>query len=114
MLLGTVLAWASAKVNRTPDMITAEREEQPEFVWCEPVSATPYTHWHIRVIKHPEDIRTGGGIPHGTLSLCRRNLSYGWDVLLVRSNPDPLAQGCAKCIDEMEARMAREAEADGE
>lgn len=50
----------------------------PEFAFCEPVSATDISPWHIRRVG-PEGLKLGGGIP--TPPLCgRESVIRGWDL----------------------------------
>ena len=50
----------------------------PEFAFCEPVTATPTSPWHIRRVG-PEGLKLGGGIP--TAPLCgRESVIRGWDL----------------------------------
>jgi hypothetical protein len=49
-----------------------------EFAFCEPVSATATSPWHIRRVG-PEGLKLGGGIP--TPPLCgRESVIRGWDL----------------------------------
>lgn len=47
--------------------------------FCEPVTATPFSKWHIREVG-PEGLKLDGGIPNEPL--CGRDLRHGWDLQL--------------------------------
>lgn len=49
----------------------------PVYAFCEPVTATPTSFWHLRLVG-PEGIKLGGGIPGPVL--CGRDLRNGWDL----------------------------------
>lgn len=58
--------------RRTPAV-----EAAPSHAFCEPVTATPTSYWHIREVG-PEGLKLGGGVPNAPL--CGRDLRHGWDL----------------------------------
>lgn len=48
-----------------------------KFAFCEPVTATSMSKWHIRRVG-PEGLRFGGGVP--IEALCGFDVRRGWDI----------------------------------
>lgn len=58
--------------------VTPAEHTLPEFAFCEPVTATPTSAWHIRRVGE-EGLKLGGGIP--VAPLCgRESVIRGWDL----------------------------------
>lgn len=79
------------------DPLRLDPGEKPPFTFCESVTASSASPWHIRKTT---DIgpKFGGGID--TPSLCERvRAGHGWD-LEVRITEHHLSHACPKCVEE--------------
>lgn len=61
-----------SRLRRTPPT-----HAPPTHAFCEPVTATPTSYWHIRDVGE-EGLKLGGGVP--VAPLCGRDLRHGWDL----------------------------------
>jgi hypothetical protein len=81
-----------------------EKDEKPEYAFCERSTAGPLARWHIRKLTEA-GLKLGGGID--TPSLCKqvlplgpvRGATGGWDIN-VRITKEQLAHACVDCCAE--------------
>lgn len=73
---------------------------KPRFSFCESVTASGRSPWHIREIPEGEKLKTGGGIT--TPFLCGRKVN-GWD-LDVEITEHHLTHTCKSCFAEYTKR----------
>lgn len=69
-----------------------------EYAYCEPVSASSMSYWHIRKLG-PKGLRPNGGAD--TKALCGRVVSWDLRVPLVQHN-----RTCPQCWAEYDKLMA--------
>jgi hypothetical protein len=67
---------------------------KPEYSFCEFVSATPFSKWHIRLLTEKGQ-KFGGGAD--TLALCGRAVS--WDLNVTITEHHLVHQSCSTCRD---------------
>jgi len=90
------------------------------LAFCEPVTATPFSHEHIRTVG-PEGLKLGGGAPNTVL--CGRDLYGGWDLrsevtpdLVLRLSTPREGDGrvflCPECADAYQAARAGDDDGD--
>jgi hypothetical protein len=62
--------------------------------FCEPVTATSISPWHIRSRPATEPLKPGGGIT--TPALCGRDLHYGWDIPIIEVTDETVQRMLAR------------------
>lgn len=70
----------------------------PDYSFCETVTASGATPWHIRPLTAKGRMLSGGA---DTPSLCGRIVA--WDVA-VDLTPQRLSRACKRCVDALEAK----------
>lgn len=58
--------------------------------FCETVSATSVSPWHLRERADGDPLKPGGGL--FVQALCGRDLNGGWDIPKVQVTPETLAR----------------------
>lgn len=75
--------------------------------FCETVTATSLSPWHVRARPDGEPLKPGGGLH--VQALCGRDLHGGWDITPTEVTPETIARlsapdhdgrvgVCARCV----------------